>query len=217
MLVLITACTSSKRTQEKIKHNGHCSECEIYIVEKLIPQLESCDYDMDSREDCKFNKEEFEKHASCFLGMKKEVLENLIGADYGYSVKERANSSTLLWFKYNRFNENTRLIEILNLNASRILDSNVACLDCDKVYANIRVGHRLKKMRFEEFHERYKGCFYGKQTAFLIENLGLKDRIEEGEDYNYSYNKKVQLGKDIYTINFLFYPGERLIDLRLID
>ena len=143
----------------KVEQNYHCAECEYYINQILIPQLESCKYDMDSLNQCKFDSDLFVKNASCFYGMKKKVLENLIGANYWYSVKKRKYSPGRFVYGI----QSNRLIEIWNVNNSNELqNSNVRCLDCDTLYEKIRKGERLKRMDFEEFHERYKGCFYGK-------------------------------------------------------
>jgi len=196
LILLMSTCTISRQIFDKIKYNGHCVECVQYINQKLIPQLESCANDIDDYEDCKFDRKEFEKHGSCFLGMKKGVLENLIGTDFGYKVNDRAQYVTLFWFKYN--STNNRLIEIVNVDALNMKNSNLACLECEKVYEQIRNGKRLKKMNFTEFHELYKGCFYGKSPSQLIPKLELRNRIEENLKH-YSYNKPLILGR--YTLS----------------
>lgn len=200
----------------KVVQNYHCNECEHYINQILIPQLESCKYDMDSLSQCKFDSDLFVKNASCFYGMKKKVLENLIGANYWYSVKKRKHSPGRL-FNLVYGIQSERLIEIYNVsNLSELQNSNVKCLNCDLLYEKIRKGDRLKKMDFDEFHERYKGCFYGKVLPQLVASLNLQNQIKE-DDFNYSYNKIIRLGKNEVLVNFLFYPGEKIIDIRVVD
>ena len=160
-LITIVTCTYSKRTLDKIKDNKHCEECDQYIYQVLIPQLESCTYNMDAWEDCKFDRDEFEKYGSCFVGMKRERLEDLLGKEgsFGYSVKDRAQDSYLFWFDY--YYQNNRLIEIVNVNDVNVRNSNIACLGCDQMYEKIRSKKRLKNKntgRTKIFFIRSKYC-----------------------------------------------------------
>ena len=214
LLIVISTCTTTQKRVVKVEQNFHCEECDYYINQILIPQIKSCKFDMNSYEDCKFDRDLFAKNASCLLGMKKHVLERTIGTNYYYSVKNYGDGISLFGLIYSI--NNTRLIEIFNVDIASQRHSNIPCLDCDDIYEKIRNGERLKKMSFEEFHERYKGCFYGKLTQQLIPSLDLTDRIEEPDHY-YSYNKTVQLGKSAKKINFLFYAGERVVDIRLVN
>ena len=213
LLIFTSTCTSYIRTLEKIKNNKHCSECESYLNEVLIPQLNSCVTQLDSFKDCKFDKDEFDKHESCFLGMNKKILEGLIGSSYDYSVK---NSHAGFLFSPNYSYLNNRLVDIDHLSVSKFQNHNIACLDCYSVYQKIYDEEKIKKMSFEEFHERYKGCFYGKTSDFLVSKLNLQDKIKEGK-YQHSYNKYVLLGRDTHYLNFLFYADHKMEDISPVD
>jgi len=212
---MMMTCTSSKRALEKVKYNGHCAECEYYINKVLIPQLESCTSNMDDWEDCKFDRDEFYLYGSCLHGMKKEVVENLLGKDNFFWCKKKTSAQPSFLFTLNYY-LNDRLVEITNFDYFRSNNSNIACLGCDLVYEKIRNKERLKRMSFEEFHERYKGCFYGKTSDFLVSKLNLQDKIKEGS-YQHSFNKNVLLGRDTHYLNFLFYADNKMVDISPVD
>jgi hypothetical protein len=198
----------------EIENNKHCGECYDYIYKTLIPQLKTCGLEvgekLESFENCKFDNRAIKEYGSCILGMKKDNLEALIGDQYWYSIKGRAQASRVFDLKYNASNQ--RLIEINLLNDDVSINRTIPCFGCDDVYEKIRTKDKLKKMSFAEFHERYKGCFYGKQPNYLALKIDLEDKIAE-DNYHFSYNKEIFLGKESHQLNFLFYPGGRMVDI----
>ena len=214
LLLCSSACTTSQKVILKVEQNYHCDECEHYINQVLIPQLKTCNMDMDSWESCKFDSDLFASKSSCLLGMKKQVLNNLIGLDFFVSAKNSRSSGALFWFVFSA--QNNRLIEIVNVDIAKQRKSNVRCLDCDTLYKKIKNAEAFRNMSFEKFHERYKGCFYGKLREDLVVSLNFTDQIKETNHY-YSYNKTIQFGNKNHEINFLFYPGERIVDISPVD
>jgi|GEM_PF-6984149 len=214
-LTTIITCTSSKGTIEKLESNNQCDECSIYIHQKLIPQLQSCGTQLDSHKDCKFDRDEFYLYGSCLHGMKKEILEELLGENrsFFYTVKDRAQEGYLFTLNYYL---NDRLTGITNFDYFRANNSNIDCLGCDLMYKKISNEERLKRMSFEEFHERFKGCFYAKTSDFLATKLNLEKKINEGT-YQHSYNKHILLGRDTHYLNFLFYADNKMVDISPVD
>ena len=220
ILFLISTCTcvSPNRVNDKLDVYEQCKECDEYIHYKLIPQMKTCvlglGEKLDSLEDCKFNRAEMKKYASCLLGMKRDSLVKLIGSQYWYSVKGRAQASSVFDLKYN--DNNQRLIEIDLLNDESSINATVGCLECDNTYKKIKRGEQFNEINYQQFVGRNKGCFYGKTPPYLVSKLGLEEKIEE-DNYHFSYNKEVLLGRDRHELNFLFYPGQRMVDISPAD
>jgi hypothetical protein len=147
--------------------------------------------------------------------MKKEILEELLGENrsFFYTVKDRAQEGYLFTLNYYL---NDRLTGITNFDYFRANNSNIDCLGCDLMYKKISNEERLKRMSFEEFHERFKGCFYAKTSDFLKSKLNLEEKIKEGR-YQHSYNKHVILGRDTHNLKFLFYADNKMVDISPVD
>jgi len=209
LFISAVGCASLNNGNYTIK----CDECIDYIRKELAPQIENCIRLSDSYDACKFDIERINKFGSCLLGMKKNEIEDLIGNYYWRHVKNRDDMGKVINLIY--YEGNQRLVGIREIIPSN-LNKSVTCLDCSMIYGKIRTKSRIKKMSFEEFHERYKGCFYGKTSDFLVSKLNLQDKIKEGK-YQHSYNKYVLLGRDTHYLNFLFYADHKMVDISPVD
>ncbi len=221
-LIIVCCCSSSTASLNYANNKENCKVCDEYIYSTLKPQMELCGafqnpadgFKLKRHEECKFDADLLREFSSCLFGIKRNELESIIGIGptYWYACECQENSMRfVLNLKYNA--SNNRLIEIDHVVDSVSIHKTISCLACEGLYERIKNDKPIKKKNFEEFHE---GCLYGKQPDYLANKLGLRGRIEE-DNYHFSYNKEVQLGRDTHELNFLFYPGQRMVDISPAD
>lgn len=215
LLMSLYSCSPynySYSNSQKNEINQLCKECKEYVIKELRPQIEKCrgyrkKNTIYTEEDCNFNRNRLHEMTNCFIGKRKEQMEQILGTTISYFYRKTHSGSGGVYLspEYSLLEKRVIRLNIGGYEKSKIL----SCIDCQALYKSIKTKKRLKATNISELLDKYGSCLINLYKDNL-NNLLDVNNYQELKNYQGKFTKTLNFKGREVKVEFLYAPGYTL-------